>query len=181
MTTTHVKTCPYCQSPIEPQADTVVCPLCGIPHHRECWEENRRCTTYGCRGTRIDDEPDGDIALPIIEMDVGPILAEVPSHELPAECPAKLRRWNWGAFVLTPWWTFTMRQAFWFVLALLPGIGIVAACYLALNGNELAWKSRHWASADHFADTQRIWNFCGIVLFILELIGVVLLLLPAAG
>lgn len=42
------KTCPYCQSKIKSGADFIVCSHCGVPHHRECWEENKGCTTYGC-------------------------------------------------------------------------------------------------------------------------------------
>jgi hypothetical protein len=42
------KTCPYCQSKIKQGADFTVCSHCGTPHHKECWEENRGCTTYGC-------------------------------------------------------------------------------------------------------------------------------------
>jgi len=42
------KTCPYCQSNIKTNADFIVCPSCGTPHHKECWTENGGCTTYGC-------------------------------------------------------------------------------------------------------------------------------------
>lgn len=41
--------CPYCQSNIKRNADKVLCPLCSTPHHKECWEDNGGCTTYGCR------------------------------------------------------------------------------------------------------------------------------------
>ena len=44
------KICPYCQSPIRPEEPAVYCESCHTPHHRNCWEENRGCTTYGCRG-----------------------------------------------------------------------------------------------------------------------------------
>ncbi len=42
------KTCPYCQSKLKAGADFIVCSNCGTPHHKECWEENGGCTTYGC-------------------------------------------------------------------------------------------------------------------------------------
>lgn len=42
--------CPYCQTNIKESGDKVICPDCHTPHHRECWEENRGCTTYGCSG-----------------------------------------------------------------------------------------------------------------------------------
>ena len=41
-------TCPYCQGGLGPAADAVACPVCGVLHHAECWQENRGCGTYGC-------------------------------------------------------------------------------------------------------------------------------------
>jgi len=51
MTTVVGKTCPYCQAPIKPGAPAVVCSACAMPHHADCWQENGRCTTFGCDGT----------------------------------------------------------------------------------------------------------------------------------
>jgi len=52
------KNCPYCQTPIKPVDDVVVCTVCEQPHHRECWIENGGCTTFGCPGgISIDVEP----------------------------------------------------------------------------------------------------------------------------
>lgn len=48
------KTCPYCQTPIKPDAEVVICSDCGMPHHRECWQESRHCTTFGCAGKPSD-------------------------------------------------------------------------------------------------------------------------------
>ena len=48
------KTCPYCQTPIKPGAPAVVCSACGMPHHADCWQENGRCTTFGCSGVTAD-------------------------------------------------------------------------------------------------------------------------------
>lgn len=42
------KICPYCQSKIKSDSDFIVCSHCGTPHHKECWDENGGCTTYGC-------------------------------------------------------------------------------------------------------------------------------------
>ena len=47
------KTCPYCQAVIKPGVPVTVCPECGMPHHRECWEANgSHCTTFGCSANR---------------------------------------------------------------------------------------------------------------------------------
>ncbi len=34
--------CPYCEKQLE-GADNVVCPVCGTPHHRECYKQNGVC------------------------------------------------------------------------------------------------------------------------------------------
>ncbi len=43
------KSCPYCQFPLKSDSEVYVCAECGIPHHRECWQENGGCTTFGCQ------------------------------------------------------------------------------------------------------------------------------------
>ena len=40
--------CPYCQTNIKNSANIIICPSCKTPHHTECWEENKGCTTFGC-------------------------------------------------------------------------------------------------------------------------------------
>lgn len=40
--------CPYDGAP-GILADAVVCTECSTPHHKECWEENGGCTTFGCQ------------------------------------------------------------------------------------------------------------------------------------
>lgn len=37
------KKCPVCRAPFTDNADIVVCPKCGTPHHRACWLQNNRC------------------------------------------------------------------------------------------------------------------------------------------
>jgi hypothetical protein len=44
------KTCPYCRFPLKPGEQVMTCPACKVPHHADCWSENRGCTTYGCQG-----------------------------------------------------------------------------------------------------------------------------------
>lgn len=50
MQTSVGKTCPYCQYPIKPGVSVTTCEKCGIPHHADCWDHNRGCTTFGCTG-----------------------------------------------------------------------------------------------------------------------------------
>ncbi len=48
------KTCPFCKTAIQPGEDIKVCPACGMPHHQNCWEENKGCTTFGCAEQHIE-------------------------------------------------------------------------------------------------------------------------------
>lgn len=45
------KMCPYCKCEIKEGDDVVICSDCEMPHHKECWIENKGCTTFGCTGT----------------------------------------------------------------------------------------------------------------------------------
>lgn len=42
--------CPYCLSPIQDQEEYILCPVCGVAHHTECWRTNGKCSVYGCDG-----------------------------------------------------------------------------------------------------------------------------------
>ena len=35
--------CPVCEKQFDKDSEIVVCPVCGAPHHRECYEANNRC------------------------------------------------------------------------------------------------------------------------------------------
>ncbi len=45
------KECVYCHKPFEEGDDVVVCPECGAPHHRKCYEENGKCVLEHLHGT----------------------------------------------------------------------------------------------------------------------------------
>ena len=45
------KICPYCKTEFKEGDDVVVCSICEMPHHKDCWIENQGCTTFGCLGT----------------------------------------------------------------------------------------------------------------------------------
>lgn len=47
------KICPYCKTEFQPEDEVVVCSVCEMPHHKECWIENKACTTFGCTGTIV--------------------------------------------------------------------------------------------------------------------------------
>lgn len=44
------KVCPYCKTKFKETDEIVVCSVCDMPHHRDCWVANQGCTTFGCMG-----------------------------------------------------------------------------------------------------------------------------------
>lgn len=38
--------CPVCNENFQPNDDIVVCPVCGSPHHRECYKKNGECGNF---------------------------------------------------------------------------------------------------------------------------------------
>ena len=50
------KICPYCKTEIKEGDEVKVCPACGIPHHAACWEENKGCTTFGCKEQHYEEQ-----------------------------------------------------------------------------------------------------------------------------
>ncbi len=62
------KVCPFCKTEFAETDDVVVCSVCDMPHHKDCWVENQGCTTFGCTGTikTADNSPS-----PIITNETG--------------------------------------------------------------------------------------------------------------
>ncbi len=72
--------CPYCKYPIFEECDYLVCPGCEVPHHRECWQQNRGCTTFACTGERSYDKPEG-----IADYSFDDLVDEPPGYRLVIE------------------------------------------------------------------------------------------------
>ncbi len=94
--------------------------------------------------------------------------------------PENIRKWNWGAFMLSwiwgimngIYWPLYVTLAFLFInliagsstgfdlLWLLVYTGMSIA--LGINGNKWAWEAKDWDSADDFQETQRKWSLVGL-------------------
>lgn len=85
--------------------------------------------------------------------------------------PREIKGWNWGAFLLSPFWPFTNKV--WIGL-LSWVIGWPVAIVLGLKGNEWAWKSRRWESIEQFKAHQRGWAIAGFSLIGLIMVSVLL-------
>lgn len=42
------KRCPVCRLDYRTGDEVVICPRCGVPHHKECWFEHEFCSNPGC-------------------------------------------------------------------------------------------------------------------------------------
>ena len=45
------KTCGVCHAYLFPEDDVVFCPVCGAPHHRECYNKIGHCALEEAHGT----------------------------------------------------------------------------------------------------------------------------------
>ena len=88
----------------------------------------------------------------------------------PAEIPAELDRWNWGAFFLNWIWGIG-NSTFIALLALIPGVNIIMIIVLGLRGSRWAWRNRYWRDAEHFRSTQRKWAIAGLIIWTLGILA----------
>lgn len=49
------QTCPYCRTEFTSEEEIYKCPSCNAPHHKDCFEENRGCTVFGCASAPADE------------------------------------------------------------------------------------------------------------------------------
>lgn len=73
------KICPYCKTAFLPDDEIVICSLCEMPHHKECWVANQGCTTFGCLGT-IKSVPGA--SLPNSSFDISIAEDKTPSQSI---------------------------------------------------------------------------------------------------
>jgi uncharacterized Zn finger protein (UPF0148 family) len=54
---TNTSTCPVCGTLIENNDAKIVCPSCKATFHAECWQDNKGCSTYGCKQVNALNPP----------------------------------------------------------------------------------------------------------------------------
>ncbi|BAV45927.1 hypothetical protein MesoLj113a_40100 [Mesorhizobium sp. 113-1-2] len=70
---------------------------------------------------------------------MGDIMAGQPLNQ-PAEIPAELDRWNWGAFFLNWIWGIG-NSTFIALLALIPVVNLIMIFVLGARGSRWAWQN----------------------------------------
>lgn len=94
----------------------------------------------------------------------------------------KLRKWNWGAFLLAPIWALANRMEIWAILWFVPVVNIGVIFYLGYSGNIAAFERSGLESVDDFMLIQASWRRWAIRIFILVLaIGLVQLIIELAN
>jgi hypothetical protein len=106
-------------------------------------------------------------------------MSDILAQSDPAAAPAKLKGWNWGAFLLSWVWGLG-NKTYIALLALIPGVNVVMAFVLGAKGNQWAWQNRRWVSEVQFWQVQKLWSAFGWGMLAGFLLGVVCILLVVA-
>ncbi len=82
--------------------------------------------------------------------------------------PQEIQGWNWGAFMMAPFWCLT-NQVWIGLICWIPYIGFIAVLPMMLilggKGNVWGWRSRQWRSIQDFKAHQRAWAKAGIITY----------------
>lgn len=167
--------CPACGEII--LGETCSCAHCGYPVGNLC-------------------EPE-DCATPAPEY-----VDEDVSEEEFEKVGRQLKKFNWGAFLLTPFWGFANGMPWLFIIylasGLVYGLALFICCsfllpiflitplipfafslYFGIKGSRLAWNKKKWQSISHFTSVQQAWTNWGfailIVCFFLSSFGFLLI------
>jgi len=77
----------------------------------------------------------------------------------------ELKGWNWGAFLLTFFWSTSYKK--WLgILAIIPYFGIIISIIFGIKGNKWAWENKQWYSFENFKKAQRKWAIWGICIWV---------------
>jgi hypothetical protein len=105
--------------------------------------------------------------------------------------PAELQGWCWAGFLMSWIWAIPHKAWLAFGIGIAPLVigfafrplrylGIVAAIFCGIKGNEWAWQNRQWVSIQEFKDTQRVWVIWGLALLALGIVGAIISVVAAA-
>jgi hypothetical protein len=88
---------------------------------------------------------------------------------------AAVRKWNWGAFLLSWIWGLG-NKTYIALLCLIPVVNLVMIFILGARGSEWAWKNRKWESEGQFTRIQGLWTAFGLGLYVGYTVALVLLI-----
>ncbi len=82
----------------------------------------------------------------------------------------RLRAPALGALLFTQGWCFGARMYGWFLLSLIPMVGIIVLPIMVLFGRRWAWKAGGWTDWQEFEDRMRLLDVLSAIWIVL-LIG----------
>lgn len=74
-----------------------------------------------------------------------------------------LRGPSLGALLWTQGWTFGARLYVWFLLSLIPVVGLVVLFICLIFGRRLAWASGGWADWEEFRSRMRLLDALAVI------------------
>jgi hypothetical protein len=77
----------------------------------------------------------------------------------------KLKKWNWGAFILNWIWALGNGLSWWAVLCFIPGLNLFIIFHFGRKGNRLAWEKSKLSSVNESLEIQNYWSKWGIRIF----------------
>jgi hypothetical protein len=122
--------------------------------------------------TEPDPTPTREPEPPVHEMWPPPPPKQTAVRAEEPDVADELNKWNWGAFLLGPFWGLGNSVARSF-LTLIPIYGIYEWILLGQRGNRWAWERRQWESLAAFRKTQRKWAMWGAVVDVVILLVII--------
>lgn len=74
-----------------------------------------------------------------------------------------LRGPSLGALLWTQGWTFGARLYFWFLISLIPVVGLVALFVCLFFGRRLSWKYGGWSDWEEYVARMRLMDVVGVI------------------
>lgn len=79
--------------------------------------------------------------------------------------PEDIKKWNWGAFLLSWIWGLSNRT-YISLLTFVPAVGLAMPFILGAKGSEWAWRNKQWESVELFKRVQRKWSVAGVLVLV---------------
>jgi hypothetical protein len=93
----------------------------------------------------------------------------MPSDHNLGVIPPEVKRWNWGAFLLSWVWGIG-NNTFFALLALVPFLNLVMPFVLGAKGSAWAWRNKQWESVEAFSKVQRKWALWGAGVWVASIV-----------
>ncbi len=121
--------------------------------------------SFPADGEPADGEPADAMRCAKCGAEVRDARKACPTCGAPAEIPAGVKGWSWGALLLNWIWSLSNGPVWLGLLSLVPYFGFIMAIVLGFKGREWAWRACEWDSVEQFQIVQRRWSRWGIGLF----------------